>query len=211
MNWTFKAPSNSAQSKEDGLSASRHLTHQQICDLLLSTPPVEAEVSAEPQQEAHQQHVDACLICASELNLLRTSVTRFREVSVSIADRALARQTRSTLLPVERNTRTLTPAFFWAASGILFAAVLPLSLFHQNLNPLMKQPTAAPIVATSSPTPVKALEPQSVSDEALLEGINQDLSASVPTAMQPLAGSIADNSSATTSSSYSPYLKNEKE
>jgi hypothetical protein len=207
MNWTFNASTSPARPTEDGLAASRHLTHQQICDLLLATQPVGTEVSAEPQQEAHQQHVDACLICASELSLLRTSVTGFREVSVAIADRALARQTRSTLLPVERNTRTLTPAFFWAATGILFAAVLPLSLFHHNVNPMLKAHTAPTTVATSAPSPTTTVE----SDEALLEGINQDLSASVPTAMQPLAGSIADNSAATTSSSYSPYLKNEKE
>ncbi len=206
MNWTFKALT-SPTPMEDRLAASRHLTHQQICDLLLATQPVGVDASAEPQQEAQQQHLDACLICASELNLLRTSVIGFRDVSVAIADRAFARQTRSSLLPVERNTRTLTPTFFWAATGILFAAVLPLSLFHQNLNPMLKQHISPPTVATSASVPATTVE----TDEALLEGINQDLSASIPSAMQPLASSIADNSAATTSSSYSPYLKNEKE
>jgi hypothetical protein len=211
MNWTFKTSAITTRPVEDGLAASRHLTHQQICDLLLATPSGDPDTGAELKQEAHQQHVDACLICASELSLLRTSVTGFRDVSTAIADRALARQTRSRLLPVERNAGTLTPAFFWAATGILFAAVLPLSLFHQNLNPFLKQHTAAPVVASSSPTPAKTLEAEAVSDEALLEGINQDLSSSIPSAMLPLAGSVADSSMAASSSSYSPYLKNEKE
>jgi hypothetical protein len=207
MTWTSRKFSNPAKAEveaEDGNVASRHLSHQQICDLLFANQCGAADVNLGSEHEAHQQHLDACLICASELSLLQTSVTGFRDVSIALADRALARQTRSNLLSARQSSNFFTPTFFWAATGILFAAVLPIGLLNQNLNPFLKPHAVAPIATTASVAPVHTVE----SDEALLEDINQDLSASVPSAMQPLADSATDSSS---SSTKSLYLQNEKE
>ena len=174
---------------------SRHLTHEQICDLLLA----DKASPATAEQETHQQHLDSCLICTSEVDVLRTSVRSFRDVSVALADRALARKASTrpfSSIASNRPARYLTPAFFWAATGILFAAVLPLGLFHQNLNPFLK-PHSAPMTATSTANTTPTLE----SDEALLEDINQDLSASIPSAMQPLAGPVSSSTASTQSAS----------
>jgi len=203
MNWISRKFSTPAEA-EEGHAASRHLTHQQICDLLFASQSGAADANLDSEYEAHQQHLDACLICASELSLLQTSVSGFRDVSIALADRALARQTRSSLLSTRQSSSYFTPAFFWAATGILFAAVLPIGLLHQDLNPFLKPHSVAPAATASSVAPVHTVE----SDEALLEDINQDLSASVPSAMQPLADSATDSS---TSSTNSLYLKNEKE
>jgi hypothetical protein len=173
-----------------GQTTTRHLTHEQLCDVLLAT---EAAIE-DATHEARQQHLDSCLICASELDLLRTSVTGFRAVSIAVAGRALAR--RPLEVPVSalsgsRNPRYISPTFFWAATAVLFAAVLPLGLYHQNLNPFLKPHVVAP-VSTTSTTPTHTLE----ADEALLEGINQDLSAAIPSPMQPLADPARSTASA---------------
>jgi hypothetical protein len=170
--------------------APRHLTHEQLCDLLLGTEAAMQDAA----HEAHQQHLDSCLICASELDLLRTSVTGFRAASNAVADRALTRRPLEapvSALSGSRSPRYISPTFFWAATAMLFAAVLPLGLYHQNLNPFLKSRVVAPL-STSSTTPTHTLE----SDEALLEGINQDLSAAIPSPMQPLAGPADSTASA---------------
>lgn len=178
---------------------SQHLNHEQICDLLLSDSDASSPITADASQEAHLEHLQSCLICASELDLLRRSVTGFRTTSVAIADRALARrplQASFRALDGKRTARFVSPAFFWAATALLFTAVIPLGLFHENLNPFLKH-HEAPITASTTPSaPAHTLE----SDEALLEGINQDLSASVPSPMQSLADTTAGSASAQTTS-----------
>ncbi|WP_213806208.1 hypothetical protein [Granulicella sp. dw_53] len=169
----------------------RHLTHEQLSDLLLATEP-NAESVLDAKLEAHQQHLRDCLICASELELLRSSVSGFRSASTTIANRELARrpiQSPAALYAV-RSSRFISPTFFWAATALVFAAALPLG-FHQSLNPFLR-PEAVPIsVSAPSTTSASTLE----ADEALLEGINQDLSAAVPSSMQPLTGPSSSNTS----------------
>jgi hypothetical protein len=171
-------------------TATCHLTHEQLCDLLLAT---EAAVQ-DDAYEAHRQHLADCLICTSDLDLLRTSVTAFRAASNAVADRALARRRLEapvSALSDARRPRSISPTFFWAATALLFAAVLPLGLYHRNLNPFLKPHVAAP-ASTHSTIPTHSVE----SDEALLEGINRDLSAAIPSPMQPLAGPAGGTASA---------------
>jgi hypothetical protein len=180
------------QSKQDQTTTrhlSRHLDHDQLCDFLLATEGAAQDAA----HGARQQHLDNCLICASELDLLRTSVTGFRAASIAVANRALARRPLEAPISARngsRSSRYISPTFFWAATALLFAAVLPLGLYHQNLNPFLKPHLVAP-VSTASTAPTHTLE----SDEALLEAINQDLSAAIPSPMQPLAGPAASTAS----------------
>jgi anti-sigma factor RsiW len=170
----------------------QHLNHEQICDLLLDN------ATADAAQDANREHLQDCLICASELELLRASVTNFRSASVIIADRAFARRELHPALgsnQPKRPARYLTPAYFWAATAVLLTAALPLGLYHSNLNPFLKHPQPV-VVATTAATKASTLE----SDEALLEGINQELSASVPLPLQPLASTTSNASAQTTSS-----------
>ncbi len=176
----------------------QHLNHEQICDLLLSG---NAETSstghAQQTQELHREHLHTCLICSSELELLRSSVTSFRAASIVVADRALARRplnTPSTMLDTRRSARFISPAFFWAATALLFTAALPLGLYHSNLNPFLKRAQSPMAIVAPAATPHPTTT--NLSDEALLESINQDLSASVPSPMQPLDGLQANTASA---------------
>ena len=176
----------------------RHLDHEQLCDLLFAAEEEASSsvvsIHADSAQDIHRQHLQQCLICAAELDLLRTSVTGFRSAATSIASQALARRSNRpaiSSLYATRTARYISPTFFWAATGILFAAVLPLGLFHHNLNPLLKpHVVVAPAPSTATTAPPKNLQ-TSESDEALLEGIDQDLSAAIPAPMQPLASTTS--------------------
>ena len=180
------------------MNTQQHLNHEQICDLLLSGNMETSSTShAQQTQELHREHLHTCLICSSELELLRSSVTSFRAASIVVADRALARRplsTHSTLLDAKRSARFISPAFFWAATALLCTAVLPLGLYRSNLNPFLKhvQSPIALVIPAATPQPAT----NNLSDEALLESINQDLSASVPSSMQPLDGLQANTVSA---------------
>ncbi|CAN5449144.1 hypothetical protein BH10ACI4_BH10ACI4_29460 [soil metagenome] len=184
----------------------QHLSHEQICDLLLSDRLAPATVAVDATQELHQEHLQGCLICASELELLRGSVASFRTASVAVADRAMARrpmQAAFQAMDAKRSQRHLTPAFFWAATALIFTAAIPLGLFHTNLNPFLKHEAAVVATnntSTSTSANTIASNASLESDEALLESINQDLSASVPSPMQALAGPASTQSSSLTNS-----------
>ncbi|MCU1320544.1 MAG: hypothetical protein JWM43_193 [Acidobacteriaceae bacterium] len=184
----------------------QHLSHEQICDLLLSDRLAVAP-AVDAAQELHQEHLQGCLICTSELELLRSSVTSFRTASVAVADRAMARrplQAAFQAMDAKRSTQHLTPAFFWAATALIFTAAIPLGLFHTNLNPFLKHEAAAVATnntgASTAGSNTIASNASIESDEALLEGINQDLSASVPSPMQALAGPASTQANSKTSS-----------
>jgi hypothetical protein len=152
-----------------------HLTHEQLCDLLL------ADSSLQPANESDvvQDHLRACLICSAELRSLRDSLARFRDASVSYSSQQFAQSytQRSSIAPPHSY---LSQPLYWAAAAAIFvAALFPLSMHRQQ--PVSPAHTRA---AVSSPHTTE-------SDEALLEDIDQKLSADVPTPMEPLADPTA--------------------
>jgi len=161
-----------------------HLTHEQLCDVLLASPSEQDSAAI----EAADDHLRNCLTCSSELASLRDSLTLFRQAAGSYAAQTYSRPAmrRSSIAPA--------PGFrshmlYWAtAAALAIAVALPLSLRHQQTP--APQPAAAAIVNTHS----------TESDEALLDGIAQDLSADVPAAMHPLA----DPTASTTASPSTP-------
>jgi hypothetical protein len=164
----------------------QHLNHQQLCDLLIGDPQDGAlHTSALP--EPQQEHLRDCLICASELDLMRSSVAGFHDASTAIADRELARRPiRPRFAPIygAQQRGLITLAFFWATAALVVAAVIPLGMLNPRFNPMLRTDTSVQPATTS--------EAQFDSDAALLDGIDQDLSAAVPTPMQPLAGPSAE-------------------
>jgi len=166
-----------------------HLTHEQLCDVLLASPSEQDSAAI----EAADDHLRNCLTCSSELASLRDSLTLFRQAAGSYAAQTYSRPAmrRSSIAPA--------PGFrshmlYWAtAAALAIAVALPLSL-HRTHTPA-PQPVAA---TTVSAQPAE-------SDEALLDGIAQDLSADVPAAMHPLANPTA---STTTSPSTPDQRKN---
>lgn len=149
-----------------------HLTHEQLCDLLLA----HSAEQPSPALEAAEDHLRNCLTCSSELEGLRRSLLTFRQAATSYAEQAYARPAmyRASIAPAPRFR---SHVLYWAtAAALAIAVALPFSLRHQ------RTPAPQPVTATVTTTPHSTQ-----SDEALLDSIDQDLSADVPAAMQPLA------------------------
>ncbi|MBS1800873.1 MAG: hypothetical protein JSS95_13745 [Acidobacteria bacterium] len=159
-----------------------HLNHEQLCDLLLtsrsgSLPVVSIEI------ENSREHVRDCHLCAAELSTLDQSLLLFRSTADAWANHEW--HSHHSLL----QSRNMKPAstgllaflarpVIWASAAAiaLFAAALPVTL-HYLPGAKTNAPTAVAIQTTNT----------TQSDEALLEEIDQTLSSTVPTPMQPLA------------------------
>jgi hypothetical protein len=160
-----------------------HLTHEQLCDLIL------ADSSLRPNDDSDvvEQHLQACLICSAELKSLRDSLFHFRDASVAYARQEFAQSyaQRSSIAPPHSY---LSQPLYWAAAAVLFvAALFPITLHQQHS-------------AAISAVKATASAPQTESDEALLADIDQKVSADVPSPMEPLADPTDGTSSPTSTS-----------
>ncbi|HMH12397.1 MAG TPA: hypothetical protein VK578_04755 [Edaphobacter sp.] len=159
-----------------------HLTHEQLCDMVLarSPHPLSSDFAA------LQNHLAACPSCATELANLRTSLALFREASVSYSHQRQLIQFSN----IPARSKTIVQPIYWAAAAILcIAAALPLTLHRQA--------PSAPASSTSVTQPANPLP----SDEALLEEINQEISAPIPSPMRPLADPTAGSAATPSTSS----------
>jgi hypothetical protein len=160
-----------------------HLTHEQLCDLLLADSSLPLEI------DIVHEHLQACLLCSAELENLRSSLSLFRSASISYAKQEYARsplRSESIVPP----PHYLSQPLYWAAAAILLvAASFPLSLHRQHL------PTPATEITT-----IASQTAEVESDEALLEDVDQKLSAEVPSPMEPLADPTAGASPAESTS-----------
>jgi hypothetical protein len=130
---------------------------------------------------AAQAHLLLCPACAAELANLRHSLSLFRQASTVHAGREL-----NNLAPLSLPNRSLLfpalqPAHWFAVAATLLVALLPL----QTLRPHAMQ-SAAAITSDSAPSPSELQ-----SDAALLDDVDREASASVPTSMQALADPTA--------------------
>ena len=159
-----------------------HLTHEQLCDLLLATtPPHDVEAS-----EIHD-HLRNCPLCASEFANLQSSLSLFRETANSYFGRAFMQMQSAPALPTREVA--IKPSYWAFAAAVVFlAAIIPFA-YHPH-----HQPT--PLAPATNTAPAQTTE----SDEALLEDIDQKLSAPIPSPMQPLADPTAGATSAKSSS-----------
>jgi hypothetical protein len=165
-----------------------HLTHEQLCDLILESVPPEDSRSA-----ALFDHLRTCLLCASEFANLQSSLSLFREAANSWSAQAFA-QMQSVPLPERPKRPALKPVHWAFAVAVVFlAAIIPFTAHPRHQPPPLSTATAA--------APAHRTE----SDEALLEDIDQKLSAPIPSPMQPLADPTAG---ATAAQSRSTQRKN---
>ena len=169
-----------------------HLTHEQLCDLILadsSLPPKhDVQGAFEVVDSMEQAHLQACLICSAELKSLRDSLHHFHDASAAYARQEFAQSyaRRSSIAPPHS---FLSQPLYWTAAAVIFvAALFPLSLHHG----LPVSGGAANTAAVSQGT--------TESDEALLADIEQKVSADVPSPMEPLADPIAGANPATATS-----------
>jgi anti-sigma factor RsiW len=154
-----------------------HLTHEQLCDVILA----DSSLPREGSSTIVQDHLHACLHCSAELESLRASISLFREASTSYAGQQF---TRSFLKigSIAPPQHYLTQPLYWAAAAVVLVAA------YRQHRPL---PAATAIVAPHT----------TESDEALLDDVDQTLSADVPSPMEPLADPTAGSTSAQSTSS----------
>jgi ferric-dicitrate binding protein FerR (iron transport regulator) len=151
---------------------SLHLTDEQIAELLSTYPDQSAGAIT-------QQHLLHCPHCQTELASLRASLSNFRIAATNLAAAETPALSQRRIVVPSRSFRRNA----WAASFATAAAMLALSvaLVHPN-PPVRRDPQVA--VATPAAT---------VSDDALLDGIQQDLSASIPPSLEPLSVPASQN------------------
>jgi hypothetical protein len=169
-----------------------HLTHEQLCDLILadSSLPLEGEFQNDLNDDSDvvHEHLRACLVCSAELKSLRDSLSHFRDASVSYARKEFAQSyaQRSSIAPPHSY---LSQPLYWAAAAVVFvAALFPLTMHRQR--------PVSPVTGTAASMSSQTTE----SDEALLADIDQKVSADVPSPMEPLADPTAGAGSATSTS-----------
>jgi hypothetical protein len=160
-----------------------HLTHEQLCDLILAERPLplEDEFGDDriPDSDVVQAHLRACPVCSAELRSLRDSLSHFRDASVSYARQEFAQSyaRRSSIAPPHSY---LSQPLYWTAAAVVFvAALFPLSMHRQRP------------ITSSAATAASASAQTAESDAALLADIDQKISADVPTPMEPLADPTA--------------------
>jgi hypothetical protein len=168
-----------------------HLTHEQLCDLILAerSLPREDESTDDLKfgSDIVQAHLRACPLCSAELTSLRDSLSHFRDASVSYARQEFAQSYahKSSIAPPHSY---LSQPLYWTAAAVVFvAALFPLSMHRQ------RSITHGVTATLSSPQTTE-------SDAALLADIDQEISADVPAPMQPLADPTAGVASATSAS-----------
>jgi hypothetical protein len=162
-----------------------HLTHNQLCDLLLADQQNDASTS-EAQVSEIQDHLRDCYACSAELATLTTSLTGYRETAHTIAQRNFTPLPRTAPAPLLAHHSLLHPIYWAIAATALVIALLPFTP-PRHASVIQPQPTraAAPVAGSTE------------SDAALLEDINNDLSASIPPPMQPLADPTPSSASNT--------------
>src|SRR5260370_5945811 len=139
-----------------------HLSHEQLCDIVLarSPHPLSSDFAA------LQEHLGICPACATELSNLRTSLSIFRDASASFAQQELLRLrtgNRVESRSVHSLRSTALQPIYWAAAAaaLLVAAAPPLSLHRQST------PSSPSTPAVTAPAHTTE------SDQALLNHINQ--------------------------------------
>ncbi len=151
---------------------SSHLTEEQIYELL--DQPNEAGQA--------QQHLASCQPCAKEFAAVRESLEGFRLAANGLAEERFSPvlAVRGGLLSGMRQSLVAWPMGL-AAAGVLLAASV--TMVHRA------GPTVPVNTASVTAAPLE-------SDEALLDGINQDLSTSVPPSLEPLSVASAESADA---------------
>jgi anti-sigma factor RsiW len=189
---------------------SLHLTHEQLCDHLLATTPFPDPATPTSDTGFHvagfhvvEDHLRACPLCAAELRSLQSSLSNFHTATTRFADQELARlRSRAprmqfaTLVPQrlalvsQRRDRLYRSPLLWACAAALLVSatastLVPSALHHQHR------------ATTAAIAPLRQSSPAPESDQALLDEVDDDLSSSVPSAMQPLSDPLSTSSTDT--------------
>ena len=131
----------------------------------LSSEQFDGALSSQPSPDA-KLHLSGCAQCSAELASLRGAFGNFREATSTVAEQ---HRLSAVAAPPRR-----VPRMAWGlATAALFVSVAAPFAVHRRV--------AVPAVG-----PV-AQAPATMSDEALLDNVQNDLSSSVPESLLPLA------------------------
>jgi hypothetical protein len=149
------------------MNPTSHLNDEQMYSLLDEAPNAEA-----------QAHLLACVACQQEFSSLRGSLGNFRSAATSFA--AAEGPSYAPRMNAVRSTAPRLAPRIWAGSLATAALLLAVSVsvFHPG--------TPGPETATNTAPQAPQVTVAPVSDEALLDGIQRDLSTSVPPSLEPL-------------------------
>jgi hypothetical protein len=163
----------------------KHLSAAQIDGLL------HGDAGQGEADEAVAQHLHRCPLCAAELAELRGSIGLLRTAATEFAVRSTAARHEGIRLakPVPaRATRNLR----WMPATLALAASLAVAAGLAPVSSLVRAHFSA--IKAAAPRAVGRTPEHSVADDdALLREIDQQLSTSVPTALEPLADPAAND------------------
>lgn len=145
----------------------------------LSSEQFDGILSGQPSPDA-KLHLSGCAQCSGELASLREAFGNFRETASGVAE-------QHRLLAVTSPPRRVPRMAWGLAASVLFVSIAAPLAVHRH--PAV--PVAEPVAQT----------PAAMSDEALLDTVQDDLSTSVPESLLPLAATPASGN--TTDSSLS--------
>jgi len=150
----------------------QHLTTEQLYDLL------------DKPTHASGTHLHTCAACRQELVTVRSTLDNFRISATNLAAAEMPQLVPRRVEPARPARFTFRRQVFtatFATAAVLLAASV--TLLHRPVTP------ATPISANAPQTSAAA-----DSDAALLDGIQQDLDASVPQSLAPLEVAPATSS-----------------
>ncbi len=165
-----------------------HLTGEQFGELLARFTE-----DAGPEPTLAEAHLQACEACSAELASLREAIVLFREASDAYAEQELRGIPRWRLPNRRVFSHTLVPAYWLVAAAMFLTALFPLQVMRRHAQ------RTPPTVAETATVSNAASTAQS--DEALLEDVNRDISATVPSSMQELDDPTEDASAVNSESS----------
>jgi hypothetical protein len=151
------------ESKVDTMNQTeRHLTNEQFVTLLISPG-------------AGHPHLRSCELCASQLEGLRSSIGDLRDASIVAAERHYRAAVRAQAAP----RRTQRPRLAWAATAVAAALFLGVPFAAKLRTPVHPTVAATPVAGPLT-------NASNLSDDQLLNNVDSDLSASVPSPLLPL-------------------------
>lgn len=155
-----------------------HLNSEQLENLMCAAPDATLKL-----------HVDNCTECAAELASLRTVLGDFRTAATESAryHRAVA------AVSAPRSRKVPAAAWGLAMAALVAAVAVPFSVHHGGTTTGAQVQTVADVQPDAARPGAAQL-----SDEALLSGVQDDLSASVPEPLAPLSSSNTTTNNSTT-------------
>ncbi len=160
--------------------AERHLSDEQFYALLDRSPDSLAG-----------GHVERCAACRDELAQIRASLSNLRLAVDGLAADTPARPSlvkpqapgRLPRRPVSTPVRAAFGVQAWTACCATVLALVSMSITVVRPHWLVARPAASDGAAR----PAVSVAAQQASDEALLDGVEQDISTSIPPSLAPLA------------------------